>query len=340
MEKIGIIAEYNPFHSGHAYLIKEIREKYPQATLITLMSGNIVQRGEFAIADKFTRANAAIMNGIDLVIQLPIYYTLNSADYFANGAIIIAKELGIEKIIFGSETNDLVSLEKSAKLIIKNNNKINSLVKEKGSLPKAIKEILGRNFEANDILGICYLKQNLLNETNIKFETILRLKNDSFSSASQIRIDLIKEIENKNNLTKIDNLIKMDDFFDLIIGKIVSSNSEQELIKYVKKIIAKNKIKTWNQLIDLCSNGSITKSRIRRTILKWFLEIENEEELRVLAFNDNGQKVLKTLKKSGIVLSNKFNKKMNNDLIIAKILNLKIDGILDLELNHSSKQKH
>ena len=120
MKAIGIIAEYNPFHNGHLYHIQKIKEKYKSYKLILVMTGNFVQRGDFAIIDKWKRCEIALKNGIDLVVELPYPFATQSADFFAYGAITILEYLKVEKIIFGSESNNIKDLEIIAKTQIKN----------------------------------------------------------------------------------------------------------------------------------------------------------------------------------------------------------------------------
>jgi len=93
MKTIAIISEYNPLHTGHLYQIKKIKEKFPQSKIVAIMSGNFVQRGEPAIFDKFLRAKYAIENGIDLIIQLPTIYSLQSAENFAFGGMKIIEAM-------------------------------------------------------------------------------------------------------------------------------------------------------------------------------------------------------------------------------------------------------
>ena len=94
----GIIAEFNPFHNGHKYLLKQA-----DGLKIVAMSGNFVQRGEPAIVDKWIRAQMALENGADLVIELPFLVAVQSADHFANGAVEILSRLGIDQLTFGTE---------------------------------------------------------------------------------------------------------------------------------------------------------------------------------------------------------------------------------------------
>ncbi len=109
MKTVLIISEYNPFHLGHKYQIDDIRAKFGEDTaIIALMSGNYTQRGEVAIADKFARAEAAVLSGVNLVLLLPFPYSLSSAEFFATAGVEIANQIGIVDIIaFGSENGDI-----------------------------------------------------------------------------------------------------------------------------------------------------------------------------------------------------------------------------------------
>ncbi len=110
MKTCGIIAEYNPFHYGHAYQIKQTREKTNADIIIAVMSGNFVQRGEPAIIDKWKRAKAAIENGVDVVIELPYIYATQAGSQFAHGAVTILKCANVDYISFGSECGNLENL--------------------------------------------------------------------------------------------------------------------------------------------------------------------------------------------------------------------------------------
>lgn len=98
MTVTGIIAEFNPFHNGHKYLLEQA-----EGLKIVAMSGNFVQRGEPAIVDKWTRAQMALENGADLVVELPFLVAVQSADHFAKGAVEILSRLGIDQLTFGTE---------------------------------------------------------------------------------------------------------------------------------------------------------------------------------------------------------------------------------------------
>ncbi len=119
MKTAGIIAEYNPFHGGHEYHIKQTRCKTGCDCVIVIMSGNFVQRGEPAIIDKYTRTRCALLGGADLVIELPVVYSLGSAQYFANGAVSILNGLGgIDFLSFGMESGTAAQLGQIAQVLI------------------------------------------------------------------------------------------------------------------------------------------------------------------------------------------------------------------------------
>ena len=116
MNTIGIIAEYNPFHKGHAHQLQELRRKYPDSTLLVVMSGDFVQRGTPAIFSKFHRAQWAVMGGADIVFELPSMFAVSSAEYFAAGGVRLLHALGCDAISFGAshtQVEELVSVAKT-----------------------------------------------------------------------------------------------------------------------------------------------------------------------------------------------------------------------------------
>ena len=119
MKIVGIVAEYNPFHKGHAYQLQKVRELYGEDTaIVCVMSGDFVQRGEPAVFSKFARAEAAVRCGADLVIELPLHCSIGSAERFADGAVSVLGRLGVvEHLVFGSEIEDGALLERTAELL-------------------------------------------------------------------------------------------------------------------------------------------------------------------------------------------------------------------------------
>lgn len=115
MKVNGIVAEYNPFHNGHAYQLQHAREATGADYTIIAMSGNFVQRGAPALLDKFTRAKMALQNGADLVLELPTCYSASSAEFFAKGSVALFDKLGVvNNLCFGSECGDIKVLSRIA----------------------------------------------------------------------------------------------------------------------------------------------------------------------------------------------------------------------------------
>ena len=167
MKKVGIICEYNPFHSGHAYQIEQIREVDPDAAIVCLMSGHATQRGETPITDRYTRAAMAVAGGANVVLELPYPYSAASASYFAGAGVSVLDALGMDALSFGSECADLTLLEQAAELtqapdFLQNVRKRQS--DGEGSAQAYFAELHTRlgmtdfRFLANDILAIEYVR--------------------------------------------------------------------------------------------------------------------------------------------------------------------------------------
>ena len=106
MKVCGVIAEFNPFHQGHAYLLEQAREKTGADVIVVVMSGNWVQRGEPAIEQKWSRSRVALQNGADVVIEMPTAVSCQSTDRFAKGAVEILQKVGCHYLAFGCENGD------------------------------------------------------------------------------------------------------------------------------------------------------------------------------------------------------------------------------------------
>lgn len=103
LHAVGLITEYNPFHNGHLYHLTTAKRQTGADVVVAVMSGNFTQRGEPAILDKWTRAQIALANGADLVIELPIFHAVQPAHYFAAGALQLLNALQVETVVFGAE---------------------------------------------------------------------------------------------------------------------------------------------------------------------------------------------------------------------------------------------
>lgn len=215
MKTLGIISEYNPFHNGHQYHIQAARDEFGAENIVSIMSGSFVQRGEAAIFDKWSRAEMAIRNGVDLVIELPFVYSCQPAEIFSFGAMNILNNLGIiDGICFGSELGSADALTEIAKLLLNEPAEFSQLIKlylSKGNTyPKSMSLALGDYYRGNEainteiwgnpnnILGIEYIKSILLLKSPIIPYTIKRIANQHndvaitqpIASATAIRKEL------------------------------------------------------------------------------------------------------------------------------------------------------
>ena len=222
---LGIIAEYNPFHNGHLYHLETSKNTTNCDYTVAIISGNFTQRGSTSVIDKWSKTKMALQNGVDLVIELPVLYSISSSENFADGAIKILNSLGIiDYLSFGSETPDITVLDSIADILCnepKDYKKLLTTELDKGlSFPKARENALLNyiknantfendkpNFEKhkkalsspNNILGIEYLKALKKYNSSIKPVCISRFATDynssdfsgSIASATAIR-ELIK----------------------------------------------------------------------------------------------------------------------------------------------------
>lgn len=172
MKILGIIAEYNPFHNGHAYLLTTARDIICPDYCIAVMSGNFLQRGEAALFDKYKRSQMAIMGGLDAVYELPAYYACSSAEEFAAAAVITMKYLSVTHLAFGAECENLPLLQKLASVTISENETFSNCLKERVAAgdtyalaysyaicqcvtEPGVADILA---QPNNMLALCYLR--------------------------------------------------------------------------------------------------------------------------------------------------------------------------------------
>ena len=193
MKVCGVIAEYNPFHNGHAYHLEETRQKTGAEAIVCVMSGNFVQRGMPALFDKWTRTQMALQNGVYLVVELPTYYATASAEFFAQGSIGLLDSMGIvDSLSFGAKTEDMDTLKRIANILYLEPDEYKELLKvelKKGvSYPTArstaLKVFTKKEFDskyiteilldANNILAVEYLKALMYNNSLIEPHIVLR----------------------------------------------------------------------------------------------------------------------------------------------------------------------
>jgi len=270
MNITGIITEYNPFHNGHLYHLNSAKEVTNCDGIICIMSGNFVQRGEPALIDKWKRAEMALLNGVDLVIELPTFYALSSAEFFASGAIKILNSIGVvNNIFFGSESGNIELLHKIAKLLTFESDILKDSIKENlktGVTYAKARELSLINIlnedslaevlsNSNNILGIEYIKALLKINSTIIPLTMKREGsnyNDKelstiFSSATSIR----KNLKNGKDLSSLNPYMPKESLN--ILNNLIKSNYpfvfEEEIYRYVKYKLLTNCV-NFNNLFD------------------------------------------------------------------------------------------
>ena len=167
MKTIGIIAEYNPFHNGHKYMIEKAKELTGADTAVVIMSGDFVQRGAPAVCDKYLRTQMALLGGADIVFELPVIYSLRSAEQFAEGAVrLLSSTLNIDHICFGSESGNIDTLYEFAintedySHTEEFRTNISAAIKKGMSYPAAFEAVINEKFNMKD--SSVYLPNNLL----------------------------------------------------------------------------------------------------------------------------------------------------------------------------------
>ena len=252
---LGIVGEYNPFHNGHLYHLTESKKMTSSNYTVAVISGNFTQRGSTAIIDKWSRAEMAIKNGIDLVVELPVLYATSSAENFADGAIKILDSLKVvDYISFGAETSDIDILNNFADILYKEPLKYRSFLThelKKGlSFPKARENALlmylngNRKYinvlsSPNNVLGIEYIKALKKHKSNIKPVSIARFEtgyNDVTYSSNIASATAIRNIVKNGGFDALRKLLP-NSSYSILIDNIKQGHIVPDLSVFEKQII-------------------------------------------------------------------------------------------------------
>ena len=317
MQVTAIIAEYNPFHNGHKYHIEQTLKKTDNSFIMAIMSPNFVQRGEPALLDKRERARIALLNGADLVVELPTPWATASAERFARGAVYIAHQAGIvNNLSFGCEDDDLAVLEKIARIA---NDKVysreikNYYDEHMCSYPEArvavISKVLGCDcseimMKPNNILGIEYLKALMSFKSGIKPVGIQRTCAGHDTSAVANDITSAMNIRNLVKTNKDYASFVPSNSIDIFEKNILNgtfpalySNLETAVLAHLRKMKPSDfasvpdvsegiehriidAVKTsvsLGEVFDKVKTKRYAHARIRRIILASFLGITSED---------------------------------------------------------------
>ncbi|MCC8169190.1 MAG: nucleotidyltransferase [Oscillospiraceae bacterium] len=320
----GIVTEYNPFHSGHAYQLSQIHSD----AVVAVMSGSFVQRGDVALSDKWTRAKYAVMGGVDLVVELPAVFALNTAQKFALGAVSLLDGMGVDEICFGSESGDIEALRRAAELMENEphstSEKVKDFISSGMSYPTALEKAYAGTLpdnllsSPNNILGIEYLRALIQLGSSITPTTVKRIgagyndsvPRDGIACASAIR-EILKRGGSADDFTEFkgipNDLSRLDSA--VIANLRMMTPDELKRINDVSEGL-ENRILRAAQECDSIESAAekiktkrYTMSRIKRILISSLLGFTSDmsghlpDYIRVLAMNGNGKKALKELKR-------------------------------------------
>ena len=242
MNLLGLIVEYNPFHNGHKYHLEKSKEITNATHTVAIMSGSFLQRGEPALFDKYTRAEMAVKNGVDLVIELPTLYACQSAEIFSHGAVATLNSLNcVNSLCFGSEEGNIDILQTISEILVKEPSHFKTTLKnflDEGIVfpvarSKALYEYIKNNHllelsedelqqvlnSSNNILGIEYIKSLIKLNSSIKPYTITRIASkynstdieSNICSATAIR----NSLKDNTDLKLIENVVPLHTFNEI-----------------------------------------------------------------------------------------------------------------------------
>ena len=318
MTVTGIIAEFNPFHNGHKYLLDQA-----EGLKIVAMSGNFVQRGEPAIVDKWIRAQMALENGADLVVELPFLVAVQSADHFAKGAVEILSRLRIDQLTFGTE--EVLDYQAIATVYSEKEREMEAFLRslpEDLSYPQKTQKMwetfAGVEFTGatpNHILGLAYAKACAGKEIALK--PIQRQgagyhseeKEVAYASATSLRLhkedqNFVDKFMPNSQLYQSAPQVTWEDYYQLLNYQILTHPDLTQIFQVNEELAnrIKDAIRSASSVEDLVNQVATkryTKARVRR-ILTYILVGAREEILptaiHVLGFTEEGQAHLKSLK--------------------------------------------
>lgn len=327
MKISAVIAEYNPFHYGHKYQLENMKQSSDAVAVI--MSGPFVQRGEATITDKWTRAKAALMNGADVVFELPVIYALNTAQRFAFGAVdILNKTNVINELWFGSECGQISELIAAADILENEpkevSEKIKKLISSGMSFPKARETALNNYVQngllssPNNILAVEYIRALKRMNSPIKPIALKRYgagyhdtATTENASAAGIRAK-IKAGEKYSDLTPYSEFdIYNTDALDIAVAAKLRTISKKELseINGVSEglenriISAAMEYSSISDIAEAVKTKRYTMTRINRILMSALLGITGDlcsqsvKYIRVLGMNKKGAEVIKEIKR-------------------------------------------
>lgn len=325
MKVAAIICEYNPFHNGHKHQIELIKRDFD--AVLCVMSGSFAERGDVTVFDKWTRAKSAILNGADLVLELPVRYSLSSAHGFAKGAVRTISKTGIaDALVFGSEENDIEKLSDAAEILLNEPPEISKKIKDLLSIgmsyPMAKQSAFSGIIDGelltkpNNVLAIEYIMALKELESNIVPITHARTaehsgdaENGGYASASYIR-EKIKNGDNFLHLVPFDyskceiyDINRLTDIFKYMLitkGDSLFSAIPDAEAGLFNRFFKATDLSSFDEMIDATVTKRYTRSYLKRIALRAILGIgggfEEPTYLRILGANAVGREMLANMK--------------------------------------------
>lgn len=299
---IGIVTEFNPFHEGHRYLVNQIRKMWPGCMIIAAMSGDFVQRGEPAVFSKYQRTRNALLQGVDMVIQIPVVGSVASAADFASMGVAVLKATGIvDALVFGSESGDLERLERIAGLERPDspekeeyNRIIREALRNGQSYAKArstaIWTVLKEEGDllANDILGVAYIRAIHAQGDPFRYQCIVR--NPALQSAHRIREELkqkgttdptvpcFADLDMLSGMLSYALLQSVYDGTDLTVYMDISREINDAIVRDIRERLS------FKERIQRIKSRNYTYTRIARALLHVLLGMKAEDLNEVRAY--------------------------------------------------------
>ncbi len=329
---IGVVAEFNPFHEGHRYLLRTAKEECGADYVIAVMSGDFVQRGEPAFFSKFERAEKAVLGGVDLLLQMPLCFSVSSAEDFARSGVSTLSDCGIvDELVFGSESGRRERLEELASFLLREDRegtafsaRLRDGLRKGQSFPRAREKALSEflpglssfTLSPNDLLGLEYLKA--LKSLGNPFPFRLIPRNMRLRSAHSIREDIMESCGRDCGhrcYAELDMLSEMLSYRLLLLRHSGIPLTEfQDVSRELSARIlerAGERLR-FRERIERAKGKNHTWSRISRALLHILLDIRSEEYqrerergyapcLRVLSVSEEGREMLGALKRPPLV---------------------------------------
>lgn len=349
MHAVGLVTEYNPFHNGHRYHLSQARELTHAEVVVAVMSGNFTQRGEPTLLDKWQRAQAALTNGVDLVVELPIFMAVQPAHHFAAGALELLAALGVDDVVFGAEHpkwdfKQLVAAEQN--FTASGFSQYNATFATQFN--EQLKDQTGLSLtDPNDILSFGYYKAQINGQLPLRLHPIQRRGSQyhderiegKIASASAIRQAVLEHgdfkqavpVQTAQQLQKLQQVPSWDAMYPMLRNQLIQAPVEQlvqiyqmaEGLEYRMKDAAQRNL-SFAGFMKAVKTKRYTYAHLLRVYLYTILQLTESQVsdhlkrpyLHVLGFNERGRDYLHSIKKQvELPLLTKIDQNLRDDLL-------------------------